>query len=255
MFYKIDNLRERIVFESGLYKVNNTDIQFTKEQILSELNEHPERFSPNVILRPLFQQAILPNVMYVGGGGELAYWMQLRRVFHQHKVQYPMLVLRTSVHIISPSIIKKIQKFTFPLTAYFGNLEELKKEFLALSDKEGVLQIEEEQEMLKNIIESLKTKAEKLDLSLVGWVGAEGTKMEKSLEQILGRLVKTKKGQVEIQLQQLEKIVASFTPENSLQERIDNFLPYYIKYGSKFIEILIEQLNPMEKEFTIVEEV
>jgi bacillithiol synthase len=255
MFYKIENLRERIVFESGLYKVNNTEIEFTREQILSELNNYPERFSPNVILRPLFQQTILPNVMYVGGGGELAYWMQLKEVFHLYKVQYPMLVLRTSAHIISQSISKRIQKFDFPLSAYFGNLDELKKEFLALSDKEGILQIGEEQDMLKSIIESLRAKAEKLDLSLVGWIGAEGTKMEKSLEHILGRLIKTKKGQVDVQMQQLEKIVTSFTPENSLQERIENFLPYYIKYNSKFIELLIEKLNPMDKEFTIVEEV
>lgn len=254
LFYKIKNLRERIVYESGLYKVNNTEIEFTQEQIISELNRHPERFSPNVILRPLFQQTILPNVMYVGGGGELAYWMQLKEVFHLYRVQYPMLVLRTSAHIISQSIAKRIQKFNFPLSAYFGNLDELKKEFLALSDKEGVLQIDEEKVMLQSIIESLKVKAEKLDLSLVGWVGAEGTKMEKSLEQILGRLIKTKKGQVDVQLQQLEKIVSSFTPENSLQERIENFLPYYIKHNSKFIELLIENLKPMDKEFTIVEE-
>lgn len=254
LFYKTTGSRERIIYEDGLFKVNHTDIHFSNEAILEELNSFPERFSPNVILRPLYQQSVLPNVMYVGGGGELAYWMQLKNIFHFYKVQYPMLVLRTSAHIVSKSIHKKISKFNLPLTAYFEDIEEVKKKYIASTDEEGVLDIGEELESIREIISSLQSKANKVDASLVSWVGAEGSKLEKSLESISARLTKTKKQQIEVQLQQLEKIVQSFTPNNSLQERIENFLPYFVRYKFEFIETLIENLDTMEKQFTLVEE-
>lgn len=254
LFYKNKHLRERIVFEKGKYKVNNTDLTFSQKQILNELNNHPERFSPNVILRPLFQQAILPNVMYVGGGGELAYWMQLKDVFGFYRVHYPMLVLRTSVHIVVPSMQKRISKFSLPLTSYFDEVEAVKKIYMASKDSEGILQTENETVQLKNVITSLQSKAEKIDPTLVGWVGAEGTKMEKQLEGIVSRLIKTKKAQIDTELSQLEKIVQSFTPQNSLQERVDNFLPFYLKDCKGFIKALVKHLNPMEKMFVVIED-
>ena len=81
LFYLKDNLRERIVFEDDDYKVLNTNIIFSKFEIQKMILEYPERFSPNVIMRPLYQEVILPNLCYIGGGGELAYWMQLKDYF------------------------------------------------------------------------------------------------------------------------------------------------------------------------------
>ena len=67
-----------------------------KRRYLNELQEHPEYISPNVILRPVFQELILPNIVFVGGGGELAYWLELKKVFEAVGIPYPMLVLRNS---------------------------------------------------------------------------------------------------------------------------------------------------------------
>jgi len=81
LFYLTKNLRERIVFQDAVYQVLNTNITWSKSEIEKELLAHPERFSPNVIMRPLYQEVILPNLCYIGGGGELAYWMQLKDYF------------------------------------------------------------------------------------------------------------------------------------------------------------------------------
>ena len=76
LFYLKDDLRERIVKIDGVYSVLNTQLSWDLQGILEELNLFPERFSPNVIMRPLFQETILPNLCYIGGGGELSYWLQ-----------------------------------------------------------------------------------------------------------------------------------------------------------------------------------
>jgi bacillithiol biosynthesis cysteine-adding enzyme BshC len=100
LFYLKDNLRNRIIAINDHFAVHDTSIVFTKEEIKKELKEHPERFSPNVILRGLFQEIILPDVAWIGGGGELAYWLQLKDLFNNYSVPYPVLILRNSFLII-----------------------------------------------------------------------------------------------------------------------------------------------------------
>ncbi|HEX9825521.1 MAG TPA: bacillithiol biosynthesis cysteine-adding enzyme BshC, partial [Flavobacteriaceae bacterium] len=100
LFYLTENLRERIVERDGRYSVNGTKISWNKSELLKELHEFPERFSPNVILRPLYEEVVLPNLCYIGGGGELAYWLQLKSNFEANKVTFPMLLLRNSAVLV-----------------------------------------------------------------------------------------------------------------------------------------------------------
>src|SRR5690606_26310679 len=100
-FYLLDGVRERIVEQNGRFYVNDTKIEFSREEILKELENYPERFSPNVITRPLYQEVVLPNLCYIGGGGELAYWLQLKAMFAEMKVPFPILLLRNSALVIT----------------------------------------------------------------------------------------------------------------------------------------------------------
>ena len=97
LFYLADQLRERIERNGEKWVVLNTAIEWTKNELLKELNEHPERFSPNVMLRGLYQETILPNAVFIGGGAEVAYWLQLKPLFEHYKVFYPAVHLRQSV--------------------------------------------------------------------------------------------------------------------------------------------------------------
>jgi uncharacterized protein YllA (UPF0747 family) len=101
LFYLEGDKRERIEQAGDRWQVMNTDLSFSKEELLKELKQHPGRFSPNVILRPLFQEWILPNIAFIGGGGEIAYWLQLGKVFESAEVPYPLLVLRNSFLLAS----------------------------------------------------------------------------------------------------------------------------------------------------------
>jgi len=96
-----DGIRNRIDRRGNSFSVDGTIIRFSESEILEELNSHPERFSPNVILRGLYQETILPNIAFVGGGSEVAYWMQLKELFSHYKVPYPLLVLRNSFMIMN----------------------------------------------------------------------------------------------------------------------------------------------------------
>src|SRR5690606_22873767 len=110
LFYLKENLRERIIESEGKFYVNETDISFSKEEILKELHENPQRFSPNALLRPLYQEVILPNLCYIGGGGELAYWFQLKDYFNKVEVPFPILLLRNSMLLIPKMLSEKLQK-------------------------------------------------------------------------------------------------------------------------------------------------
>ena len=108
LFYLHENSRERILFENGVYLINNTDITFSKEEILKEVDKNPMAFSPNVIVRPLYQEIVLPNLCYIGGGGEIAYWLELKSYFDKAGVTFPILLLRNSVQIVSEKQQKKL---------------------------------------------------------------------------------------------------------------------------------------------------
>ncbi|HEX4373592.1 MAG TPA: bacillithiol biosynthesis cysteine-adding enzyme BshC, partial [Puia sp.] len=113
LFYLKDDMRELIEFKNEKYAVRNTNIQFTKEEILAELKNYPERFSPNVILRGLYQSTILPDIIFIGGGGETAYWLELKDLFGNYSIPYPMLVIRNSFLIIEKKWKEKIDKTGF----------------------------------------------------------------------------------------------------------------------------------------------
>src|ERR1019366_3566764 len=128
-FYMIDNVRERIIFDSSKFKVQSLGIAFSKEEILAELKNHPERFSPNVVTRPIYQQMILPNLAYVGGPGEIAYWLEYKAMFDFHKVNLPVLIPRNFVMLIDEKYNQQIKKLGFALMDIFKDTEILIKEY------------------------------------------------------------------------------------------------------------------------------
>lgn len=250
LFYLKDNIRERIVIENGKYEVLNTNIQFTKNEIISEVTNFPERFSPNVVLRPIYQEMILPNLAYIGGGGELAYWFQLKAMFDAHQIFFPTLVLRNSVLIIDGGSSKKIEKLNVSIPQLFSETEELIKTFL----KENAsiqLDMNEEEKLLEAIFMKIGNKAAKIDASLEAMIKAELQKSLKSIENIAARLVKAEKQKEEVAVNQIRSIKDKLFPNGNLQERQDNLSMLLLFYGEQFIEELLQHLNPLEKKFTV----
>ena len=251
LFYIEDNLRERIVFENGIYKINNTKFEFSQDQILQELENYTEKFSPNVILRPLYQEIILPNLAYIGGGGEIAYWLQLKSTFEHHKIAFPILILRNSVLLISEKQLKKTQLLHLTVADLF-----LKRNTLLNKKTNELSKITIDFEGLKTTLKTqfqvLQTAAKQTDKSFLGAVNAQEKKQLKGLLNLEKRLLKAEKRTYKETLDRIINLQEALFPGESLQERKQNFAEFYIEVGPDLIPKISEELDPFSNEFSVV---
>ncbi len=253
LFYITDTIRERIEKQGDKWLVLNTDISFTEKALLEELKEHPEKFSPNVVLRPLYQEIILPNLSYTGGGGELAYWLQLKDMFVAYEVTFPMLHLRNSVLWVPKRIQRKIEKVALENLDLFKPLNELSKDYVLQNSALPKL-LNEEYKTLKTLFHNLKEIASQTDKSMKTAVEAQYAKQTKGLDNLNKKLIRAEKRQSETAIRQLKEIKNELFPSDSLQERHANFIAFFMEYGEDFITKLLEQLDPFQYEFVLLKE-
>jgi bacillithiol biosynthesis cysteine-adding enzyme BshC len=251
LFYIENNLRERILFENTVYKVNNTELHFSETEILIELENHPEKFSPNVILRPLYQEVILPNLCYIGGSGELAYWLELKSNFEENNITFPMLLLRNSVLLATQKQAEKADKLALSWSDLFSNQQELfdkkTKEF-----SQFTIDFSIQKAHLKKQFEALYEISNLTDPSFIGAVKAQETKQLKGLDTLEKRLLKAEKRMHSDKLERILELQNKLFPNHSLQERKVNFSEFYLEYGTDLIDDLFKKLKPLEQEFKVV---
>jgi bacillithiol biosynthesis cysteine-adding enzyme BshC len=248
LFYIEDTLRERIIFENTIYKVNNTKIQFSESEILDLLESSPEKFSPNVILRPLYQEVILPNLAYIGGGGEIAYWLELKSNFNSQHVTFPILMLRNSFVVATEKQMEKMEKLHISWSDLFLPQEELihqKTKELSLFK----IDFSEQKETLRKQFAELLKIAEQTDKSFIGAVKAQEAKQIKGLENLEKRLLKAEKRVHIERLDRITDIQNQLFKNGSLQERKNNFSEYYSK---KFKNDVVLLSNPLNTHFKII---
>lgn len=251
LFYLDENLRERMVLEDGFYKVLNTDLVFTREDLLKEVSEYPERFSPNVIMRPLYQEVILPNLCYIGGGGELAYWLQLKDYFSKVNVTFPILLLRNSVLIQSENQSKKLEHLGVGIEDIFLNRDTLiNKKVREISNID--IDFSAQKDHLKQQFKVLYVLAEQTDKSFLGAVKAQETKQLKGLDKLEKRLLKAQKRKLADHVSRITELQNELFPNQGLQERNTNFSELYLEYGECLIPTLVEHLQPLRSEFIIL---
>lgn len=251
-FYIEDGFRERIIEKDGLYKIKGKDLTLTKEEILKLVDSNPERFSPNVILRPLYQETILPNLAYIGGPAEVAYWLQLMPVFKHYNTAFPILMPRNFGLIIAKHVLRKLNKVAISLPTLFQPIEEIKKQYvIENTDKE--IHLTQEIGHLKAAFGTVREKATDVDKTLDGFVGAEESKALKSLENIEKRIKKSEERNQEVSIQQIESVKNSLFPNGSLQERRDNYLNFYVN-NPDIKSHLLDLFDPFSYNFHILKE-
>lgn len=238
LFYLTDNSRDRI-----------TEV---RQELFEELDQHPERFSPNVILRPVFQEMILPNVAFIGGGGELAYWLELKKVFEAVNVPFPVLVLRNSFMLVDENQRALLAKLNFSTNDIFRSEKELLDE-LVKRDSKINLKLDPEKEAIERSFEEAKAAAAKVDVSLLKHVDALKTKALKKIEALEKKMLKAERKKFVAQQRQLQKIKSRLFPGDGLQERVENFMPYYAKYGNRIFATILSNSLALEQKFTIIE--
>jgi bacillithiol biosynthesis cysteine-adding enzyme BshC len=251
LFYIEDNSRERIIFDNNRYKINTTLTEFSEAELLSDLENHPEKFSPNVILRPLYQEVILPNLCYIGGGGEIAYWLELKSNFDYNKVPFPILLLRNSVVLATEKRLKKAANLGLTWADLFLNQDDL----INLKTKEYsqfTIDFSEQKDALKKQFEKLESIAHQTNTSFLGAVKAQETKQIKGLENLEKRLLKAEKRVHSDTLERITLLQNELFPNQSLQERQVNFSEFYEAFGADLISKLGYELDPLRTDFTII---
>lgn len=251
LFYINQNIRERIVLEAGVYKVLNTKIVWTKSELLKQLDNYPEQFSPNVIMRPLYQEVILPNLCYIGGGGEIAYWFQLKGYFEAVNIPFPVLLLRNSVLIQTKNQNKKLQNLNITKEDLFLKQSTfINKKIREISNID--IDFATQKKHLEQQFKNLYVLAQQTDKSFLGAVKAQEVKQLKGLEHLEKRLLKAQKKKLTTQVSRMVEIQNALFPAQSLQERNTNFSEFYLEHGPQLIPNLIESLQPLKGEFLVL---
>lgn len=233
------------------FMVVNKGISFTKQAILAELEAHPERFSANVILRGVFQETILPNIAFIGGGGEIAYWMELKKVFEAAGVPFPVLLLRNSFLLIAPGQKQIQQKLAITSKELFLKEDALINE-LVRRITNNRLETKPEQDIAYSLYENLQELASAIDPTLKAHVAALHVRTLKGLLELEKKFLRAEKRKQEAIVGQVQKLHGALFPNGNLQERIENFMPLYARYGKAILTLLYQYSEPLANNFTVL---
>ena len=251
LFYLKDNIRARIELNEGVYTIVDTNITFTKEEIMAELNAHPERFSPNVILRGVYQETILPGIAFIGGGGELAYWMELKNVFKEAGVHYPLLQLRNSFLFIHKKMTTQWSALGFELVDLFKITLDLEVAYVKANAKHE-LSLKASIDSMKTLYSQIQNQAIQIDATLGDHTMNLSTQAIKKLVELEKKIVKAEKKKQAIALERIQNIKKQLFPANSLQERVDNFAEWVGEYGWDWVDAVLLHSNTLQQSFTIL---
>ena len=250
-FYLRDGIRERIITNGDQYAVVDADFTWSKTELEKELNDFPERFSPNVIARPLYQEVILPNLCYIGGGGELAYWLELKTMFEAMQVPFPVLLLRNSALVITEKQSGKLEKMEVSIPDLFLKQNSfINKKIRSISNID--IDFSPQKELLTEHFKQLHELAAQTDASFLGAVKAQEVKQLKGLAHLEKRLLKAQKRKLKDHVVRMTEIQNELFPGQSLQERNFNFSELYLEYGDDLITALLKALKPLSGDFTIL---
>jgi len=253
LFYILDGFRKRIIKENGVYTIDGMP-SFSEEEMLAELDKNPERFSPNVILRPLYQEMILPNLAYVGGAGELSYWLQLKGVFDAVKCTYPMIGIRNSVLWIDGATSKKMTKINLEIDDLFETKDALKKGFVK-NNSEGKLDFEAIDQLQKSLSDEINRLVTSIEPSMKGYASAEDSRLIKQMESLKAKLIKTSKSKHESSLKTIDQVIDKLFPNGGLQERNVNFFSFCPDGDYKSaLNMLYNCIDSAEKDLIIIKE-
>ena len=248
LFYLKEGLRARIEKTEKGWGVANTTHSWDEAGLRAELNEQPERFSPNVILRGVYQETILPNLLYVGGGGELAYWLQLKQVFDSYSVPFPLLQLRASVQWMDLHAAQKMQAlgldqaelFQPPDSILEGKLDDATRAQLNLDDFVADMEANYGQ---------LTKRAASIDPTLQAHVEALRTKAIQKIDALQKKMARAQRRKMSDLRIQIDTLQRAIFPGSGLQERWENIGYYYAQYGPGYINLIYDHLEPFGRSF------
>lgn len=243
LFY-VDGNRNSIETRNSSFLVKGTNLSFTKEELLSQLESQPQRFSPNVLLRPLYQDALLPTIAYVAGRAEIAYYAQMKGIYESFDIPMPIIYPRKSLTLLESKIDKVLDNYDLEVPDFWGDVEILINQIAKAQLPESLeKRIENASLYLNKNLQELEEVVTEFEPTLKKTVGNIKGRILNQMEGLEKKILQAYKKRNEIIRQQIHKAENNLYPNNNLQERELNILPYLFKYGFGFIEKLYEAID------------
>ncbi|MFC6267052.1 bacillithiol biosynthesis cysteine-adding enzyme BshC [Frigoriflavimonas asaccharolytica] len=243
LFYLTDT-RDRIEFANGNYHIVDKNISFTKDEMMQELQMFPEKFSPNALMRPVFQEFILPNLAYIGGNAEIMYWLELKDFFANLEIPFPILIPRNSFLFLKEKTVEKVAKLKLEIVDLFKNFENISKNLL-LNNHEILEHLDFLEIKLKTQFSEMKTSAESTDITFGQLVVAEETRQLKSFDRMKKRLLRAEKIKQSELLDRARNLFTEIHPSGIWQERVYNFSVFYAEEGESWLQFCLKEM-PIE---------
>lgn len=250
LFYLSDT-RDRIENVNENFVVVDKNITFTKEEILNQLQTHPEKFSPNALMRPVYQENILPNIAYIGGNAEIMYWLELKDYFEKINIPFPLLIPRSSMLFVTEKNFAKTEKLGLKITDFFRNFATVTKEILLENNNIQPL-LDSSEALLENQFNQLTEIAGETEQTFGNLVQAEKTRQLKAFKRMRKRLLRAEKIKQQEKMEQLDALFLKIYPGRNWQERVLNFSVFYADHGKEWLQTCYEEISITTPELTIV---
>ncbi len=237
LFY-LSETRDRILQKGEQFEIAGHDKIFS----FQELTEDWAKISPNALLRPVFQEKVLPNIAYIGGNAEIMYWLEMPNVFEKFGVEFPLLIPRNSMLFLPSKTYRKIEKSGLEMEDYFGNFQAKLND--KLLEKSSLLEVLMSQEsLLKNNFEILKEKAFLTEKTFQNLIEAEETRQLKSFARMKKRLLRAEKIKQADRLDFLQRLYLEIHPSGNWQERVLNFSVFFAENGSAWLKTCYQEMD------------
>ncbi len=244
LFYRNEDGRFLIEPVENEFRLRRKRKKFTQEEIIDEIDNKPENFSANVLLRPICQDYILPTAFYVGGPSEISYFAQLSSLYDFYDLTSPIIYPRISATIYEKNLEKIFEKYNLSFEDVFVNSDELKTRVINSLSKNSIDDIfAESNNQIEVVIDRLKEKLFEFDKTIADATGKYRQKILGYLDELKSKAIDAQKKKHEITLRQIDKLSNSLFPNNNLQERELNFVYFYNKYGEGFMNKLFDELK------------
>ena len=245
--------RQTIQVGEGGFVVKESGRKFTKDELLTVAAEKPHVFSPNVLLRPLYQDSLLPTVAYVGGPGEIAYFAQTKGIYEAFHLPMPVVYPRQTVTILEKKIEHVLTKYGLTVPDLWRRADQIisdeaKKQIpTALSEALRLAALHLEQDL-----GSIQSEAAALEPTLRESTDLALSKMNQQLRYLETKINRASAKKNEIEMRQLDKAMTHLTPNHHLQERVLNIVPYFLKYGYPLLDRLNGAMDIDEHDHQVI---
>lgn len=239
-----DNNRVKLSYENESWTIDTTGKSWTSDQLIEEISKQPERFSPNVFLRPVLQNEFLPDFAYIAGPGEISYYAQMKEFYSGFNQRMPVIMPRFSATLLESSIDRIFEKLPFEFADYNNRIEDLETKFIEKSDSPDIESIFDEwKNSIENVSEERVGEIKEIDPTLEGSSEKAIATFFSELDKLKGKVYRSVKDQEKTQLKRIRKIKANLFPNGNLQEREVASIYFMNKYGLDIWDDLLENLR------------